>query len=669
MYTYFQSIIDYAPQHLWVAVMLALLLSAGEALFVIGMFVPASIVLIGLGGLIGLGKLAFWPIFFATAVGAILGDAISYWIGRHYKQHLYEVWPFSRYQDTLHKGEAYFARHGGKSLIIGRFIPGIKSVVPGIVGMMGMKPLKFFVLNVISSVAWAITHLLPAMSAGWFVIVLANISKRLAITFSLTLILSVLLIWLVNRVIRIGSSYLPRWQLKLENWLEQKPARKTGLLGRAILAEHASFRQSAILYLLLALALNGLTVILTNVMFKLGLGGFDQALSQSLQGLRTAWTDVPMLAATLSGDATVMIGVIIAMSGVLIWKRQYRLLAGVAVTFLVTSLFVFGLKGLMQVPRPMSGLYDGVNAYSFPSGHTGFSTILVGLMIWFTFKGWQGQKRNLTVLLLLLLTTLVALSRIYLGAHWPSDVLGSLFFGALLTVVFALVFKQASVSSALTFKVLSTTGLVFILLSSGYVASSWQASLKKYTPQALAPLALTKPWFQGGWNELPTHRQDISGEQEEPYLLQWQGSLSDLQSRLTDWVPALNWSLTSLNNFARGDTSGDQLPVLPKLRAGQVQAVSLIQLSKQGRFVLLLYPQTVAEPNGDVKTIWLGMITHEDLYHPFAQLSLSMSDEASCIAPPWPVLPNTVATGIIPNAGSDPAGCGGQTIIAGSALQ
>ncbi|HPY40617.1 MAG TPA: VTT domain-containing protein, partial [Thiolinea sp.] len=425
MHAYIQHLLDFAAQHSWLAAGLALVVSATEAMFVIGMFVPSTLVLVGLGGLIGAGNLPFWPLFLATTLGAVVGDAFSYWLGHHYKERLYTIWPISHYQDLLTKGKEYFAAHGGKSVVIGRFIPGVKSVVPVIAGMMQMSQMRFAILNILSSLVWAATHLLPGMSAGWVLGHLAGISKRLAITLALIVALGVLLIWLIKRGFSWGSYYLPRWKQRLQHWVEHDPARKQGLLGQLVLVEYADFRKRALLYVLLALSLSGFSVIMINVLLHTGLGGLDQALSESLQGLRTYWSDMPMLVATLAGDAWVIMGVLLAVLTVLLWQGQRNLVVGIVLAFLIASLFIFGLKGLLQVDRPVDGLYQGLEAYSFPSAQAGWGTLLAGLLAWFVIKGWRGKKRFLTVSLLALLTSLIALSRIYLGAQWPSDILGS----------------------------------------------------------------------------------------------------------------------------------------------------------------------------------------------------------------------------------------------------
>jgi membrane protein DedA with SNARE-associated domain len=167
MTQYIHSLTDLAAAHPMLALVIAFLVSAGEAVLFVGLFVPSTIVLVTIGGLIGLGKLPFWPIFVATMIGAIVGDQLSFWIGYIYKERVHTFSASERYQRLLAAGKRYFVRHGGKSVAIGRFIPGIKAVVPAIAGMMGMPLTRFAALNIVSACAWAAAHLVPGLSAGW----------------------------------------------------------------------------------------------------------------------------------------------------------------------------------------------------------------------------------------------------------------------------------------------------------------------------------------------------------------------------------------------------------------------------------------------------------------------------------------------------------------------
>jgi undecaprenyl-diphosphatase len=147
----------------WLFVFLVFLVCVGEAVFILGLLVPSLPILLLVGGLITTQNLDFWPIFFAATLGGIVGDAISYWIGYWLKDRIKVVWPFRNHLELINKGEIFFQRHGGKAIFIGRFITGLKAVVPGIAGMLGMKWSYFTFINVISAFVWAASHILPGM--------------------------------------------------------------------------------------------------------------------------------------------------------------------------------------------------------------------------------------------------------------------------------------------------------------------------------------------------------------------------------------------------------------------------------------------------------------------------------------------------------------------------
>ncbi|RYE07007.1 MAG: DedA family protein [Hyphomicrobiales bacterium] len=156
-------VMETAAQNYWWFVFLVFLVCVGEAVFIAGLLVPSLPILLLVGGLIATKNLNFWPIFLAATAGGIVGDAISYWIGYFLKDRIKTVWPFKHYLPLIARGEIFFQRHGGKAIFIGRFITGLKAVVPGIAGMLGMNWGYFTFINVISAFVWAATHILPGM--------------------------------------------------------------------------------------------------------------------------------------------------------------------------------------------------------------------------------------------------------------------------------------------------------------------------------------------------------------------------------------------------------------------------------------------------------------------------------------------------------------------------
>ena len=144
------------------------LVCIGEAVFIVGLLVPSLPILLLTGGLIAAGKLPFWPIYIAAVLGAVIGDAISYWIGHYFKDRIKAVWPFKNYLHLIAQGEEYFHKHGALAIFVGRFITGVKAVIPGVAGMLGMPWGRFSFINIVSAFVWAAAHILPGMFlAAW----------------------------------------------------------------------------------------------------------------------------------------------------------------------------------------------------------------------------------------------------------------------------------------------------------------------------------------------------------------------------------------------------------------------------------------------------------------------------------------------------------------------
>ena len=160
---YLEAVLQGISSNPGLAIGFIFLVCVGEAVFILGLLVPSLPILLLVGGIIGQGRLPFWPVFFAATAGGVVGDALSYWIGYWLRDRIRTTWPFRNYLPLIARGEIFFGRHGGKAIFIGRFITGLKAVVPGIAGMMGMRWTYFTLINVVSAFVWAASHILPGM--------------------------------------------------------------------------------------------------------------------------------------------------------------------------------------------------------------------------------------------------------------------------------------------------------------------------------------------------------------------------------------------------------------------------------------------------------------------------------------------------------------------------
>ena len=140
-------------------------LAFGESLAIISLFFPATIILVGIGGLIGASDIAFWPVWAGAAVGASLGDWISYWIGFKFKDRARHIWPLSYYPPLVARGEVFFHRFGVWSIFLGRFLGPLRAVVPLIAGIFEMPQLHFQLANVSSAMVWSFALLAPGFAA------------------------------------------------------------------------------------------------------------------------------------------------------------------------------------------------------------------------------------------------------------------------------------------------------------------------------------------------------------------------------------------------------------------------------------------------------------------------------------------------------------------------
>lgn len=200
----------------WLFVFLVFLVCVGEAVFILGLLVPSLPILLLVGSMITTHNLDFWPIFFAATLGGIVGDAMSYWIGFVLKDRIRTIWPFRNYLPLIARGEEFFRVHGGKAIFIGRFITGLKAVVPGIAGMLGMKWSYFTFINIISAFVWAASHILPGMFlTQWLESI--GLSMELVILYgALILTVTFLLIHYWKRILLAFAPYLGSYGKSLQ---------------------------------------------------------------------------------------------------------------------------------------------------------------------------------------------------------------------------------------------------------------------------------------------------------------------------------------------------------------------------------------------------------------------------------------------------------------------
>jgi membrane protein DedA with SNARE-associated domain len=151
--------------HAWAGPVIFLLIFV-ESMALIGAFVPASALMIAIGGLVGAGVLDPVPVLAWGMAGAILGDAISYAIGRAIGPRALRHRVFRRSRPVVARCRLFFRRYGVASIGLGRFLGPARSLTPLFAGAFGMRQVPFQIANVVSAIVWVPVMLAPGYLAG-----------------------------------------------------------------------------------------------------------------------------------------------------------------------------------------------------------------------------------------------------------------------------------------------------------------------------------------------------------------------------------------------------------------------------------------------------------------------------------------------------------------------
>lgn len=168
----------------------------------------------------------------------------------------------------------------------------------------------------------------------------------------------------------------------------------------------------------------------------------DMAITKTLQKRRNPWVRRFMISISEVGFPRLSVPLTVS-SASLLWALRFRLEALFILLTNSSHLLNALVKRLIKRPRPTHELVTVVrviNEPSFPSGHVMHYTNFFGLLIYLLATNWRsGRLRNLLIALCATLIVFIGPSRVYLGAHWPSDVMagylyGGLWFGGLMVL-------------------------------------------------------------------------------------------------------------------------------------------------------------------------------------------------------------------------------------------
>ena len=470
-----------ANQHL--AYALVFFLAFSESFPFIGSIIPGTTIILAISALVPTGAIDIWWLLGSAILGAIVGDGFSYWLGYRYHEEILAMWPFRKYPQLIMVGRAQIEKHGGKSVFIARFTPAIRAVVPIVAGILRMDPWRFYLVNVGSAFAWAVSHIIPAVVAGASLALAGEVGGRLLALIVILIVVLWLIINIVRRIVRQGLPLLANGLFRLWHWARNHDNWVSREILSALDPSHNELK--GLLGLIGLLIVSGWTLvgILREVVTGDPLLRADQAVFNFMQAVRTVWGDRVMVILTELGDAVVTIAVVLAVTLWLVARQAWRAVAYWLGAFVFASIFVEIFKLVLRAPRPIQILYGGehLRLPLRPCGDRGN-----GIRVPHSphHPRLAPRTRQVIAASTALLVILIAFSRLYLGANWSSDVIAGLAFALAWTAGLGIVYLNHVPQNIGARSLLIVASLAFVVVGTLHVVDSYDFEFQTLCPSA-----------------------------------------------------------------------------------------------------------------------------------------------------------------------------------------
>lgn len=585
-----------------------------DALVVAGIVVPALPLLVAVGAMIGLGHLSGPYAIVCAAAGAFCGDALSYWVGRSLGPQLRERWPFSRYPHWLSRGEALFRRHGIKSIVIARFVGAVRPFVPAIAGMLHMPLRRYALPSAAASVLWAALFLAPGWILGASYELFAAVADRLALALG-ALAVALALVWAaVLYTWRWFAQHADHLLVQALRWTRAHP--RLGRYAAALIDPNRPESPSLAMLAVWLLAISWIwATLLAALLANGGPLAFDHHVHSVMGTLRNPLADRLMAALAGLGDASVLGPAAAAALAYLLWRRRWM----AAAHWLAAIVFGLVLTALMEAAVDMPRPPTAPEGFGFPSVTVTMTTIVFGFFAVLIAREMPGRRRVWPYLLAGVVTTLVGFARLYLGAHWPSDLIGGTLLGFLWVLLLGIAYRSHVARSFWMRPMAWLFYGVFAAAAIWHVPRATDRLLERFAAPVPSTVMAGADWWQDDWSTLPAQREESDAQRRWPLDIQVAGPLPPLRAALeaqgwrvqaqADWVAAIG--------LLDDDIAGIRQPVLPA--SLDTHAESLLMLHPGARageqYALRLWPAPVKLADGT--PLWLGSTQTLQLSRPF----------------------------------------------------
>ncbi|CAM2184156.1 membrane-associated protein [Paraburkholderia sacchari] len=601
-----------------------------ESLALVGTFFPGSTAMFIAGAFAGTGALNLGWLFAWAIAGAVAGDALSFWLGRRYRDSIAQVWPFSHYPVILEKAQVYFQSHGTRSVILARFVAPMRAVVPVVAGMADMSPMRFFVMNVISALVWAPAHILPGVVFG------ASLQLAGAVSFRLVVALAIIVFagWLVWSVTRMMLGHLDAWasasRRAVAGWAAGHRGPAARRLARALDPREPALGALVAVTALVPVCAAVFSYVLSNLLHGAPLVQIDQSVRQFLQSIHTTWADDVLAHVETLGSNYTLAALVAIVTLWLALERRWRTIGYWALAAGVSQALIVVLR--VAIHHDVAGAAH-VGAYVFPSDRVASMVIVYGFATFLLVRRVNVVQAAMVAMLGNGIVVAVTFAGLYFDRFLFSDAIGGAAFASIWVwmVVLLSLWRYPQRPANRNFMpsvVFAVLALAFALQRGAAEREAALASHAEAPPQAVTQLV----WTDSLWRTFACYRIDMKGERREPMTIQWAASAADLRAALRDagWSEGARFSLKSVLSLVAPNVDALALPLLPKLNNGMpsplvFERAHLPHLpddtARPGsrRDVLRFWPTGYAlapaqTANDAVPTpIWVGSVVHERL--------------------------------------------------------
>ena len=559
------------------------------------------------------------PTLFWATLGAFCGDILSYWIGAHYNERLVGIWPFSRYPRLLTKGKNFFHKHGGKSVILGRFFGPARNLVPLIAGLMNMRLSRFLFACIPSAMLWSFVYMVPGILIGALSL---ELPPALATQFVLTVLAIIVLMWLLFIIIQ-GS--FKKIAITVDRWMAACWSyflkHKNTLWIPALLDEshgpRAHKQLTLAIFALICLALFAWVFIC--VIAEVGLVHLNVPLFELFRSLRIPMVDNFMIAVTLLGDKYVLLPAACLIFVGLLWRRYiWAGLHGFGIVIISAGLVEL-MKRIYFFPRP-SGLLNQALSSSFPSGHVVLALSVYGFLAMLLAQNLSHSKRKIIYVITTALILAVAISRLYLDAHWFTDVLGGVFLGLTCILLVTLSYRRIPHLPVTDKRFIWTSPAVILMVWLAYGVTHFRSLQDDYTLYWPTATLDMQAWWEHKTEEIPLFLASRLGKPQEVLNVEWVGSLEHIRKLLVSqgWQDHSD-ALSIKNSLHRLSdiTNPQHIPLLPTLYQNKAPVLFMTQTDKEGRQLNLELWRSNVMLQDSPETLWIGSLHY---YSPIKEL-------------------------------------------------